>query len=183
MPWLAIPFYWVFGRNRFRGYVISRRAGADITVESWQMITAAMGSHRAEQDGAAGALCRSTERLTGLPCTTGNAVELFADGGGAFSAMLEDIAAAEGYVFIQSFIVEEGRLAEELAAVLRQKVLEGVAQAVSTLSATPAVERHPCRLISLRNGQGIQAATELPQSQETDRDRRPRGIHRGTEPG
>jgi cardiolipin synthase len=51
MPWLAIPFYWVFGRNRFRGYVISRRAGADITVESWQMITAAMGSHRAEQDG------------------------------------------------------------------------------------------------------------------------------------
>jgi cardiolipin synthase len=41
--------------------------------------------------------------------------------------MLEDIAAAEGYVFIQSFIVEEGRLAEELAAVLRQKALEGVA--------------------------------------------------------
>ena len=33
-PYLAVPLYWIFGRNRFEGYVASRRAGDRAPVDA-----------------------------------------------------------------------------------------------------------------------------------------------------
>ncbi len=125
-PWIALPFYWVFGRNRYRGYVNSRQAGSGVIEAQAHRAVTAMLPFRDEPCGEVGSLCQTTERLTRLPCTTGNAVDAFVAGGDAFSTMLETISTAKRYVLVQFFIVEEGALSEAFAEVLEQKAREGI---------------------------------------------------------
>jgi len=125
-PWIALPLYWVFGRNRLPSCVRSRRGGAGVIEKQARQAIAAMLPFRSEPEGSAGTLCQTAERLTRIPCTTGNAVDLLVDGGDAFSVMLEAISRAERYVLVQFFIVEGGKLSDAFAEVLKAKAREGV---------------------------------------------------------
>lgn len=58
--------------------------------------------------------------------TNGNVTELFHDGQSFFKRMFDDLNAAQQYIEIEFYIIEEGRLANELIDILSRKVKEGV---------------------------------------------------------
>ena len=125
-PTLTLPLYWVFGSSKFAGYIRSRRAGNQSIDTIAKQALSRLVEYRADVADEPDSLCRSVEQLTNLPCTGMNTIDLLIDGGDVFSAMLEAIAAAQHYVLVQFFVVEEGRLSDEFCKVLTEKVREGV---------------------------------------------------------
>jgi len=124
-PVAALPFYIVFGRNRFVGYVDARRS-AD-TRHAWLADQArnVCDEYRSRLPDPHGRL-RSLERLAHLPFTYANRVDLLVDGQAAFAAMFEAIRRAERYVLIQFFIVRNDDLGEKLKQLLIDKARAGV---------------------------------------------------------
>ena len=124
-PWLAIPLYWIFGRNKFSGYALSRRAGNKCVGGALEHVKHSIDSHQTDRPFDIAHL-DGMPSLTGLPCTDGNAIQLFDDGVATFEAMLSDIVAAQEYVLIQFFIVQDGELASRFQRILADKVQAGV---------------------------------------------------------
>ena len=75
------------------------------------------------QDNMVHALLKN---LSGAPMTTRNETSVFADGGSAFEAMLDSIAAAEHHVHIEFYIIRDDRLGTRFEQLLIQKAKEGV---------------------------------------------------------
>ncbi len=124
-PYFALPLYWVFGRNKFQGYVDARRAGDS---EIHHVVQQA--GRRAMEDGL---LARTTrpghhvfEALAKMPFTHSNNVELLVDGQEAFGAIFDAIDAATDYILVQFFIVRDDQLGRELKSRLIRKAREGV---------------------------------------------------------
>jgi cardiolipin synthase len=124
-PFFALPLYWVFGRNKFQGYVDARRAG-----DSEIHYVAQQTGRQAMEDGL---LARTNcpgrhvfEALAKMPFTQGNQVDLLVDGEAAFGSMFDAISGAQDYILIQFFIVRDDRLGGELKSRLIRKAREGV---------------------------------------------------------
>ena len=124
-PYIAVPAYWILGRNKFQGYVIARQQELERIASVSQQaenelseIAAIVDAQRANVLGA--------ERLARLPATRGNRVELLVDGEATFSSILDGIGVAEQYVLVQFYIVHDDGIGRELKAKLIAKAKEGV---------------------------------------------------------
>ena len=126
LPLAAVPAYWVFGRSRFQGYVIERRARDQWTTEEAQRIAARLDSLVPDFARAPGAALAG-QRLARLPYLGGNRVELLIDGDATFESVFAGIDAAREYVLVQFYIVRDDELGRELARRLIAKAKEGVA--------------------------------------------------------
>lgn len=122
---IALPLYWVFGRNKFQGYADARRVG-DLEIH-----------HIAQQAGANARACglvlehththlEVLERLAKMPFTHTNHVELLIDGEATFGAIFDAISRAEDYVLVQFFIVHDDQLGRELKDRLMERARHGV---------------------------------------------------------
>src|SRR4029079_48636 len=79
-PWVALPFYWVFGRRRFEGYVERLRARAVGREREIRDFQALLRSHAAVVPPEVAGPVAAIERLARLPLVRGNHVELLVDG-------------------------------------------------------------------------------------------------------
>lgn len=125
-PYVAVPLYWIFGRNRFQGYVASRRAGDEVVGE----LAPALDHLRAFPDPGAPdvpGLFPVLERLAELPFTKGNELHLLIDGQATFDAIFAAIDTATSYVLVQFFIIHDDIVGRELKARLTAKARAGVA--------------------------------------------------------
>jgi cardiolipin synthase len=124
-PVITLPFYLIFGRNRFGGYVDARRS-AD-SEQSWitQRALDVCAEYQSSLPDPGGRLS-SLERLARLPFTYGNRVDLLVDGEAAFAAMFDAIEGAREYVLIQFFIVRDDALGQRLKDLLIRKAQQGV---------------------------------------------------------
>ncbi|MEA4854797.1 MAG: cardiolipin synthase [Solidesulfovibrio sp.] len=125
-PYVAVPLYWVLGRNRFQGYVASRRAGdrvVDGLAPELDHLRAFPDVHAPGLPGLFGVL----ERLAELPFTTGNDVRLLIDGRATFAAIFAAIDAAEAYVLVQFYIIRDDDLGRALKARLTARARAGLA--------------------------------------------------------
>jgi len=126
-PYLAVPAYWVLGRNRFQGYVDTRRSSEGELADLAREVAAHLAPHRTPddrlQDAPAG---RAAERLADMPYLDGNAVELLVDGNATFASILEGIDAATEYILFQFFIVKDDRIGREVKERLITKARQGV---------------------------------------------------------
>lgn len=123
-PMVSVPAYWVFGRDRFQGYVTARRAGdasADWVGEEASAVVAPF-----LLTGEIPIAARAAERLAKMPVLRGNSVELLIDGDATFASILEGIEAAEDYVLFQFFIVKDDQIGREFQARLMAKAQQGV---------------------------------------------------------
>ncbi len=124
-PYLAVPAYWILGRNKFKGYVTARQEGdleiQDIVREAEATVRPFVSS-AGEERGAA----RAAERLAEIPILTGNHAELLIDGEATFASIFEGIDAARDYILVQFFIVKDDSLGGELKARLINKAKQGV---------------------------------------------------------
>ncbi len=122
-PYVSVPAYWVFGRNRFNGYVIGRKEGDSRLYLELSNKMAHVGQYATSLPEAQQELL-VMERLAKLPLLGGNRAELLIDGDAAFDSMLRGIDAAERYLLVQFYIVRDDALGREL-----QRRLIGRAQA------------------------------------------------------
>lgn len=125
-PYVAVPLYWVLGRNRFQGYVASRRAGDKVVgrlAPELDHLRAFPDVHAPGLPGLFGVL----ERLAELPFTTGNEVELLIDGRATFDAIFAAIDAATTTVLVQFFIIRDDALGRALKERLAAKARAGLA--------------------------------------------------------
>ncbi|MDH4048593.1 MAG: cardiolipin synthase [Gammaproteobacteria bacterium] len=124
-PLIALPFYFVFGRNRFLGYVRSRRMLDSEHADVIRQVNSFCDGVRSTLPDARGTL-RSLELLAHLPFTRGNKVRLLVDGEAAFEAIFEAIDSAKDYLLVQFFILRDDQLGRKLQQHLLRKVQDGV---------------------------------------------------------
>ncbi len=124
-PVLALPAYWVFGRNNFQGYVLERQEEDREIHRHIETVMAehpqVFSNHRETRPAALAA-----ERLALMPILHGNRVELLIDGEQTFDSILEGIARAESYVLVQFYILRDDGLGRRLRDALVERARAGV---------------------------------------------------------
>ncbi len=124
-PYAALPLYWIFGRNKFQGYVNARRKGNQVLRQIIASLEAYTEKYSATLRGASGRY-RALEELAQLPFTGANSAELLIDGHETFGAIFEATREARHYILVQFFIIHDDEIGRELQALLIEKARQGV---------------------------------------------------------
>ena len=97
LPYITVPLYLVFGRNKFDGYLEQRD---EIEKESLRLIrqTSGLIEHHIVPVSNDTPLYASLFNLARMPATTGNRVELLIDGQQTFYNLLAGLAGAEKFI-------------------------------------------------------------------------------------
>ena len=124
-PYVAVPAYWVLGRNRFEGYVRARQHEDHelraVLLEAKEQVKHLRSNRSSEsQDSYAG------EQIAKISYLRGNEVELLVDGDDTFENIFQGIEAARNYILVQFFIVKDDEIGRELHKRLVAKAREGV---------------------------------------------------------
>jgi len=124
-PYVTVPAYWVFGRNRFRGYVTEWRDGG-VRTDSVGQEALEVARGFLMDSLVAPPPARAAARLAKMPFTIGNSVELLVDGDETFTDILAGLEAAEEYILFQFFIVKDDEIGREIQARLIERARAGV---------------------------------------------------------
>jgi cardiolipin synthase len=124
-PWLALILYAIFGRNKFKGYILLR----NLRDKSIQHIIDYSQSEAVEKKLICEELTTSEialTRLANLPMTRSNKSRLLIDGKETFNCIFEGLESAKKYILVQFYIVQDDGLGRELKIRLIQKAREQV---------------------------------------------------------
>lgn len=119
LPFPTAFVYLVFGWKHFDSYARTRmevRGSRLIRSEELAVIDRETGKEWPVQ-----------LRAAGMPFTAGNKAELLIDGEATFESILEGIATARHYVFVQFYIIRHDALGQRLAVALMERARAGVA--------------------------------------------------------
>ncbi len=114
-PMLALPLYWIFGREKFNGYVDARRGKDEGThpliLRTLEKLPGSLADpHHLNADQ------RVMETLAAMPYTQLNQVDFYTTGRDTFDAIFEAMRTADSYILIQFFIFRDDGLGRELLA-------------------------------------------------------------------
>lgn len=124
LPYLSVPLYLVFGRNRFEGYLRERDQVEQIAESRFRQLRQELRDFRASDANAA--FYRGLNRLARMPTVRGNAVELLIDGPATFDSIEAGLREATRYILFQFYILRDDALGERLGRVLAEKAASGV---------------------------------------------------------
>jgi cardiolipin synthase A/B len=125
-PWLAIPMYWILGRNRFYGYAEALHAAyVEHNTLAQQVYQEAL-EYKTELPKEFASLQKLADSLATIPFTTGNHFELLLNGKETFKAMLTAIREATDYVLLQTYTLDDDEIGNEFCKLLIQKAKQGV---------------------------------------------------------
>lgn len=110
-PYFTLPLYWIFGRDRFSGYVIARR-NRNLKVAALRQNQ--KRNHPTTLPQLDPGAVRAFEELAQMRFRTGNAARLLIDGEATFKAIFQSIDAAREYVLVQFYIVRDDELGRSL---------------------------------------------------------------------
>lgn len=125
-PYLALPLFLFFGRNRFSGYVQARRLGdqsLNYLLREFEQKTPVIPrpGHRHFSDELQ-VLCN----LARQPFTAGNHCSLLKDGQATFEALFNAMEEATDYILMEFYIVRSDRVGQRIKRVLERKLAQGV---------------------------------------------------------
>lgn len=126
MPWVAIPLYWILGKNKFRGYAESLQRAYS---EHRHLVHRAYGEileFKAQLPEPFVSLEKLIDKITPLPFTTNNRVSLLIDGEHTYPHMLQAIQAAQDYILLQTYILHSDEIGNQFRAALIDKARQGV---------------------------------------------------------
>lgn len=128
-PYVALPLYWILGRNRFHGYVEALQRGVLELVEQGgvAIILEQLHGHQVDLPPERARDLQILARLSSVPYTQGNALELLVDGEATFGAIFAALETAERYILVQFFIIKDDELGRELHGRLLRKAAAGIA--------------------------------------------------------
>lgn len=125
-PWLAIPMYWILGRNRFYGYAEALHAAyVEHNTLAQQVYQEAL-EYKTELPKEFASLQKLADSLATIPFTTGNHFELLLNGKETFKAMLTAIREATDYILLQTYTLDDDEIGNEFCKRLIQKAKQGV---------------------------------------------------------
>lgn len=125
-PYLAVPFYWIFGRARLRPYYKELRHRLIAGSKELKEIRAGFSVLATKLEESLPVSARILEGLAGFPFTTKNQVKLLIDGRATFDAIFKGIEEAREYILVQFYIVRDDELGRRLRDRLIIKAKEGV---------------------------------------------------------
>ncbi len=125
-PWLAIPFYLVFGRNQFRGYAETLHSAYSEHYTLANQAYRHVLEHRTSLPESLISVQELADELTALPFTCGNRVELLINGEATFKAMISAIQSATEYILLQSYTICDDEIGNQLRMALIEKEQQGV---------------------------------------------------------
>ena len=79
-----------------------------------------------KEDPAAASQIRYIQNESGFPACRDSSVDYYDSGETCFPVMLEDLARAEHYIFLEYFIIEEGKMWDKVLSILEEKARQGV---------------------------------------------------------
>lgn len=125
LPFIAIPLYWLLGRNRFSGYVKGRRLHDEKLAKLADDMHQRLLSQEVDipDDDA---FEHTARLLGGLPFTQGNHLEVLINGQQTFDKIFQVIANARSYLCINFFIVKHDRLGIRFQQALIERAKAGV---------------------------------------------------------
>lgn len=125
LPVLALPLYWIFGRNKFHGYADAIHAGHEeyLRLDRQRHGLPLSGDVR---EGIAEPSRQVYESMADLPFLDGNSLELYVDGNTTFENIIKEIEKARKYVLVQFFIVRDDGIGRRLKKALTDKAAQGV---------------------------------------------------------
>lgn len=156
-PVIGSALYAMFGINRLRRQAGQMRRGRGVLAGAPHLQEAAV------PDGVPAAdrpLASLVGKLTGIPLTDGNAVDMYVNGDEAYPAMLEAIGGAQRSIALATYIFNQGRVADQFIAALEAAVARGV-QVRVLIDSVGARYSRPSILPALRT-RGIPVARFLP---------------------
>ena len=125
-PWVAIPLYWILGKNEFQEYAQALQNAYREKHDLVSQAYCAILKHKALLPDKLSTIEKLTEVFTPLPFTSGNELELLINGEQTYAAMLEAIAQAQDYILLQSYIINSDRTGNEFKQALINKANQGV---------------------------------------------------------
>lgn len=125
MPYIAVPAYWVFGRDRIDDYVQLRRERVTSLNRSLESHLKQLAPFRSEWTDRDPTL-RAVEQLARIPFIDGNRADLLIDGKAIFESIFDGIDAARDYLLVQFYIVRDDKRGRELQRRLIEKARAGV---------------------------------------------------------
>jgi cardiolipin synthase A/B len=124
-PLAAVPAYFVFGRDRFQGYVTARAEMHELSQEQVDEVRNRVQPFvREVTEVGSGAWVGS--RLAEMPYLGSNSVELLIDGEATFESIFAGIDQARKYILVQFYIVRDDEVGTALKEKLLAKAAEGV---------------------------------------------------------
>lgn len=124
-PIVALPTYFIFGRNRFDGYLEKRD---EIERESLRLIQRTSDNIQAHlvPVSADSPMYTSLFNLARMPATRGNKLKLLIDGAATFDDIKRGLAGAEHYILFQFYIIRDDALGRSLGRLLADKARDGL---------------------------------------------------------
>lgn len=125
-PVAGICIYMAFGGRRLSKSVQAKMYKADDIVRKnlWQEKITLETLQSISDPGAA--ISTYLHHSTGYPAYDNTDTEYFSLGDTAYTAMLEELRKAEKYIFLEYFIIGEGKMWQGILDILKQKVSQGV---------------------------------------------------------
>lgn len=119
-PYLSLPLFWIFGRDRFNGYSVDRRSKDSQINHLRRQAGAATPAPPLPKD------VKVFETLAGMRFTGGNDAKLCINGAATFDAIFAALDVATEYVLVQFFIFHDDDLGRELKRRLIEVKRRGV---------------------------------------------------------
>ncbi len=126
MPFVAVPFYLVFGRRSFHGYCAALDEALEEHADLIREARAKMETHWVDAGDLPSPLHRSLAAISRWPFSSGNTFDLLVDGADTFDTIEAAIAAAEEYVLFQFYIIRDDGLGTRLKDALAERARAGV---------------------------------------------------------
>jgi cardiolipin synthase A/B len=126
LPFLTIPLYWIFSRNKFQGYAETLRRAYVKHHEEVHEAYEEIFQHKVEPPSRWKTLQILADQFKLIPFTGGNSVELLVNGQTTFDAMLEAIATAKDYILLQTYAIADDEIGNKFKNALIQKSSQGI---------------------------------------------------------
>ncbi len=107
LPYVSVPAYWVFGRDKFRGYILARQHELELIDDNIRQANEQIIPVTELDDRRSGVIA-GAEKMARIPLTSGNKVNLLVDGDATFASIFDGIDSAKEYVLVQFYAVAAG---------------------------------------------------------------------------
>ncbi|MCF6206589.1 MAG: cardiolipin synthase [Sulfurovum sp.] len=124
-PYISLPIFWIFGRNKFQGYSRAKELKDQLVHERVEILKQELEPYLCDPSEKK-VFERSIEKLAYFPMLKGNSLSLLIDGEATFKSLLEGIAQAEKYILFQFYIVKNDDIGNTVKKALINKAKEGV---------------------------------------------------------
>jgi len=126
-PFLVVPLYWIFERNKFKGYVTARRSENSAVRDLLEQSRLDFVKEcRVPEDGDYPQVLRAMENIGLQPLTGHNHLELLIDGEATFASMFAAMDEARDYLLVQFYIVGDDGIGGELRDRMIARARDGI---------------------------------------------------------